>query len=363
MVLRLTGEGWEDFYNGSKAGSWSKESDYIPGRQVIRVDSGAEIKTGGGADYIISGTEFSKGETSFFNQGSINTSDGNDFVLGNTKATFNAIGLQQSGSLVTGVGDDIVIGRADSGTLGNDKTGLQNSGEGINTGAGNDVVYGYAYGNFATGLDNFSEIKTGIGDDQVLGVTQFSSSGAGINNRERGTISTGEGNDTVKGWGRTTGVFNKGIIDLGKGNDLVSASFDQLATGKEAAIRNSGTINLGKGNDTVDALTGSFGKGFDGILNAATGKEVGTINLGEGNDTLLGYGAQNIDGGEGYDTVFLGVNVVERLFNSEEGSDSMDADLNIETLPAFSYGDMNFTNVERLVFNDFAFSIETGLAM
>ncbi|MGL5076537.1 MAG: hypothetical protein ACRDBG_12050, partial [Waterburya sp.] len=57
-------------------------------------------------------------------------------------------------------------------------------------------------------------------------------------------------------------------------------------------IYNDGIIDTGKGNDIVDALTG----GFIGA---------GTTQLGNGADTLKGFGSGFFEGGNGKDTLFF----------------------------------------------------------
>ncbi len=132
------------------------------------------------------------------------------------------------------------------------------------------------------GISNFDgTIATGKGNDNITGSGDF----YGILNFD-GTIETGKGNDNITGnasdeFGR--GIGNNSTIATGNGKDNITGS------GNRIGIENSGTIETGNGRDTVDALTGGFAG--NGMINLGKGKDLirgfgeQTVDGGRGFDT------------------------------------------------------------------------------
>lgn len=120
---------------------------------------------------------------------------------------------QYAGNLEgTDYADSIVVNTAD-------EFGIYNEYSTISTGAGDDSITGVS--NFIGILNlNNSTISTGTGDDSITGT----GSNIGIYNVNNSTISTGAGNDSITGIGSDYGIANVGIIELGDGDDLISAS-------------------------------------------------------------------------------------------------------------------------------------------
>ena len=161
--------------------------------------------------------------------------------------------------------------------------GILNFGK-INTGLGNDVVFGA--GDDLTAPENMAFLSAaGIG-----------SIGSGIINAKTGVINLGYGDDLMVGetWAVNppnggesprAGIVNYGLINTGDGNDHI-CGFSGTTAPANKGIFNDGTIITGIGNDFIDALTG----GFSGT---------GLTDLGLGDDTLVGFGSGRFDGGSG----------------------------------------------------------------
>ena len=161
--------------------------------------------------------------------------------------------------------------------------GILNFGK-INTGLGNDVVFGA--GDDITG-DEIMEFLSAAGIGSI---------GSGIINAKTGIINLGEGDDLMVGetWAVNppnggesprAGIVNYGLINTGDGNDHI-CGFSGTTAPANKGIFNDGTIITGIGNDFIDALTG----GFSGT---------GLTDLGLGDDTLVGFGSGRFDGGSG----------------------------------------------------------------
>ena len=173
--------------------------------------------------------------------------------------------------------------------------GILNFGK-INTGLGNDVVFGA--GDDITG-DEIMEFLSAAGIGSI---------GSGIINAKTGIINLGEGDDLMVGetWAVNppnggesprAGIVNYGLINTGNGNDHI-CGFSGTTEPANKGIFNDGTIITGFGNDFIDALTG----GFSGT---------GLTDLGLGDDILVGFGTGKFDGGGGIsanqkDTLLLG---------------------------------------------------------
>ena len=179
-------------------------------------------------------------------------------------------------------GNDVVTGINDRGT------GVQVDGwVNANTLTGDDSITGWGYDNtevpsprypgiayrLGTGISNKGTINTGDGNNSITGAAN----GTGISNK--GTINTGDGNNSITGAGEAIlGISNtnSGTINTGGGDDSITG----IVTGLYGVggISNSGTINTGGGNDGIIGIGGMF----DGIFN------IGTINTGDGDDFITG---------------------------------------------------------------------------
>ncbi|MDN5108465.1 hypothetical protein PJV93_11740, partial [Aliarcobacter butzleri] len=227
-----------------------------------------------------------------FNNGSVTTGEGNDILR------FASV---NNGKVInTGSGDDRVIFNQDSnvalnlgngnneadfvggfkGTLasaeGNDKVIVNQSAEGsINLGAGNNTI---SVGGVLSG-----SVATGSGDDTLI---------VGQNVQNKSSIDLGDGNNTIS----IGGTF-EGSIVTGTGSDKI------IINGNINGSNNS--ISTGAGNDFVQ---------IHGEINNQFAK----VDLGEGDDGLR-YEPQNwnagnqnaIDGGKGFDTLYLKGNSTE----------------------------------------------------
>lgn len=169
--------------------------------------------------------------------------------------------------------------------------GILNFGK-INTGLGNDVVFGA--GDDITAPENMA----------VLSAAGIGSIGSGVINAKTGMINLGEGDDLLVGetWAVNqpndgesprAGIVNYGLINTGDGNDHI-CGFSGTTAQANKGIFNDGIIDTGDGDDIVDGITG----GFAGS---------GVMNLGDGSDTLIGFGTGTFNAGVGYsDKLLLG---------------------------------------------------------
>ena len=243
--------------------------------------SDSEVDTGSGNDSII-GT--SATEPGIENDGFLNTGVGNDRISG--EGTYGIASTY--GLISTGNGDDLING--DGSTI----YGISLGGGTINGGLGDDTIQGSGGEDGIHTYFGGTEINGDSGSDYIYG------SGArhGIYHFA-GTISGGDGNDTIKGidnndtvllssdsFGTDSGIQNWSVIDGGPGDDLI------IGEGFAVGIDNRGTIYGGDGNDTINALNG----GFEGY---------GHIDLGNGDDTVKGFGSGSFEGGNGTDAILL----------------------------------------------------------
>lgn len=330
MVTNLITTGWETA-NGNVLGRWSDRGDRVNRGDEVKVALEVTVDTLLGDDYIVAGSEFGAVGVAFSNRGTIKTNLGNDSVIGSLKSNFNATGIINAGTIETGKGNDIVSGISFEAK--NLSRGIDNFGT-IKTGKGNDIVSGYARGGNVIGIHNFGTIKTGADEDLILG-SASGTSGNGIRNTNNGKIDTEDGDDLIRGTGSSLGISNFGTIKTGSGNDFVIGNVTGEVQDTTRGVRNSGTIKTEDGSDTVDAFTGGFG---------SLGTVVGTIDLGKGDDLIRGFGEQIVDGDEGFDTAELGIYYDRTLISLGSSFD-------------IQIGDMSFTDVERFVFSDVAYSL------
>ncbi len=262
----------------------------------------------------------------------VNTANNTDVILGVGKNGIDKFpdgdpgetGVSIAGALLMGNGGDAVAG---TGGNGGNAGGL-----GGNGGAGIQV----------TGL-----LDLGNGGDAAVGSSFFSLKGNGGNAvnaggrggdgvlvKDGGQILSGNGSDFLYGnggdgggAGRSGGAGGNGISVKGTGSEINTGNGDDLITGVAggggSAFRFDGEdgfgiynnvgavgcfkpcdpitdngINMGRGDDTLDASFGGFGGG-------------GAVAMGQGDDVVRGFGYQIIDGGQGYDSLYLGDGIFE----------------------------------------------------
>jgi len=230
----------------------------------------------------------------------------------------------------------------------------------VNTGGGNDRLYGEMNdfstqypippfkGSFRIGALLFNILSLGKGNDRLIGSASTSVGAVGVYGIDlelSGGIEAGSGNDEIEGVAHSSSElsdFVAGIIinentsgatiDTGAGNDRVTG----LASGSSALAMNgiwllgpSAAINTGDGNDIIIGISNAVGDpsnhpggivlvetarietgaGNDKVIARATlnGSTVngfvgtGLIDLGAGNDTMEGFGGITAKGGSGQD--------------------------------------------------------------
>ncbi len=192
------------------------------------------------------------GPQSFVNSGVLNLSSGvidmsygNDSIIGES---FYGIRNSEGGRILTGTGHDWLKG---TGFVGINNSGL------IDTGYENDLVNGEGF----VGISNTGAILTGGGQDRIVASGAF-----GVYNL--GILDMGFENDVLIGLGRNEsgiGIWNTGQMNLGGGEDVAKGFSDILGN----SISGGGTLDLGSGNDRLSAFgnqTVNGGFGFDIVL-------------------------------------------------------------------------------------------------
>ncbi len=166
----------------------------------------------------------------------------------------------------------------------------------INSGAGND--------SFRIVSSDGVDIDTGDGDDKVY-----------IRHSSDVRISTGSGNDTIAIDDKSSSV----VINSGDGNDIITSSSGIIDAGKgDDIIHASGIINGGDGNDTIDASGMVYGDDGDDVISGG-----GIVYGGSGSDEINWNGY--ISGGTGNDHISLRSSLAERdniiSFQKGDGND------------------------------------------
>lgn len=296
----------------------------------ILISSQAEIHTGRGDDVIHAKSE----GNAIINDGTISTDEGRDQIIGDvSQNAYSGSGIDNRGTILTGSDNDSITG------IGGGYGIYNNRDAWINTGAGNDTINGS--GKWG-GLINYGTIYTSLGNDAIhakgvilnthiidthTGDDLVRATGTLLNDRvgespdpltdKAGIISLGDGNDQLHA---QDGLRNEGLIDTGRGNDIITLAGssgiqndpgffpnsvagriktgegnDQFINNLADPYRNDGIIDLGPGADTMDTLNQGF-----------TGR--GSIDLGSGNDTWKGFSSGHntsnpYRGGSGTDTL------------------------------------------------------------
>jgi hypothetical protein len=124
----------------------------------------------------------------------------------------------------------------------------------IDAGAGEDFVFGLGEsqgGQQVSGVALVSSrLRLGSGEDMIQGLASGGLINAGVFVDQNSVINAGTGEDSLLGWGLSTGdnsvIRNFGLIKMGRGSDLVDASF--------AGFSGDGLTNLGAGDDHSSVL-------------------------------------------------------------------------------------------------------------
>ncbi|MBD2206202.1 hypothetical protein H6G33_29145 [Calothrix sp. FACHB-1219] len=269
------------------------------------------------------------------NEGTINTNNGLDVIKGSAKANISATAESVSQAIAFARRADAVAITNAFASINIKATaeGIDNSLGHIHTGKNNDTIIGDAEGSvsaiaLATAVAiaeaPISHGVTAFAKAMATSLAKASITATGINN-SRGEISTGDGNDTINATatssaGAFAGTISAAIANAtGENKALAEAlvSATAKATDKAIAINNSGgKIDTGVGDDTIIAkATGSDSYGiFGGSINTGHGNDRifassfgGGVNIdmGAGNDSVKGFGAAQINGGLGWDTLDL----------------------------------------------------------
>lgn len=272
----------------------------------------------------------------------VSTGNGNDEILGSASATIGGgaagtaiatgISLAYGGSIATGDGDDLVSGFAYAADF---SPGPTSSGffSAIATGIGGKALFG----NFERGT-----ITTGTGNDTIIGVSETVSPNLQVSAGIDGVvIDTGTGGDTVTGRVQNvTGLqvlastqsrvgIDESLVTTGSGNDAVIAEINAalIAEGTAAwsnyGIRES-AISTDAGADLVEAkaaysTSGSANFGFSGIVDStiSTGTEDDVVTV-TSEGTLSGVGGRSgafgihnstVSVGDGNDSVTVSLSV------------------------------------------------------
>ena len=219
-------------------------------------------------------------------------------------ALTNAAYLQQSPNPNSGPGAVVNMGAGDDSLIVSNigapgLTGVEISDGRINFGSGNDLLAAKASGYsmyFSTSSTFDREVVAmGDGDDQIRaenvpGADDYYSGAIFINGTA--VVSCGSGNDIVTGTTQSTeqaGLFIKGTLDMGEGDDIIAGS---------RIYSEGGRIFTGPGDDLVEAP-----------YSANTGK----VDMGSGIDKLvLAAGAWEFEDMEGY----FRISAPNRSFNA-----------------------------------------------
>ena len=239
------------------------------------------------------------------------------FAFGVTQMTADANNVDPAlgtGLLDAGDGDDVLEGIAEAEGA-TDVAAFGLLFEKAQGGSGSDALTGSALA-LSHDVALAFGIAVGLGDDVFL---KRNSLGAGYGlGAEAGSLNTSKGDDTLvadavahgENTAKAFGIDGaNGFIDLGNGADTVTAESEAEVTNPhgvaEAFGIYAGTLLTGEGKDRVSARSNGFligqahivldgGQGLGGYVH---------INLGSKDDVLLGFGAADVNGGDGHDTL------------------------------------------------------------
>jgi hypothetical protein len=159
----------------------------------------------------------------------------------------------------------------------------------MDTGDCNNTIAGFSEVESGEGLQNYTTIYTGNGNDTINAAGKLS----GI--RNEGTINTANDRDSISSVGN---VSNRGLVFLGDGNDSIAASIVSELGLPNRALENFIAIDTGHGDDTITSTGVIYNKGVintgnDNDIITGTGTEYGIynnggrINTGNGNDSFI----------------------------------------------------------------------------
>ena len=239
----------------------------------------------------------------------LNMGNGNDVIFGTGGNGIESIsvfldgasggdGIRSRGIIITGNGSDISLGI--NGNLGPIIRGQGGDGYDATSNIFNDGSNGGDGGNGVRNLSS-GKIQTGNGSDVLAGTGgaggdggnarsgvsgdrdggDGGDGGSGIRNDSEGIIETGNSDDLIIGIG---GIGGAGGI---KGNNYANSEDGKTGT-QGFGIYNDGLINLGRGNDVIEATIGGFGGS-------------GEVGMGQGDDVVRGFGSGIFSGNQGFD--------------------------------------------------------------
>ncbi|QYX30180.1 hypothetical protein [Sphaerospermopsis torques-reginae] len=342
------------------------------------------------------------------NEGIINTGKGTDRIVGIATANLYVTATTVSQAIAKTANTAAITNAFASIQFAAIANGIDNSSGKINTGDGNDRIYGIAkasiaaitkaYANASAILDTVtpapkSANPTAFAKATATSLVQANIIVRGINNT-KGIINTGKGNDYISARATSSastfaGTYadtlasatsesqalaeavanafakaedqaiainnNRGTIFTGNGSDHIEAIAE--AGDKAIAIDNNrGEIITGNGNDTIIAkATGSesygifggniyMGNGNDSLKASNFGSGV-NINMGNGRDFVQGFGNAKIDGGAGFDILSFGAYKIED-FNISLGANNNQVILTLDgiTMITTNFEQFNFDN-------------------
>jgi Ca2+-binding RTX toxin-like protein len=176
----------------------------------------------------------------------------------------------------------------------------------IQLGAGNDVIN-------SGHLQNGDSIDMGTGDDSVSAMFTGTWGTPTIGSANLVKLDGGAGTDTIS-FEEGTPAANT-VLSLTTAN---ATNFENLTGGSNAETLNGdGNANVLKGKGGADTLNGNGG---NDTLDAGSGTTNDNLYGGAGNDTLIGNGGDNIlDGGTGADTITSGAGSDTIVIRSGDG--------------------------------------------
>ena len=292
---------------------------YLGEGSVLNTGNGADMVAGTGANGIDDPVVFGlglpggNGGDGIRNRGSILTGNGSDLAVG-LNGQLGPIIRGQGGDGADATSSSSLFNANDGRNGGNGGAGIRNLNTGsIRTGNGSDLLVGLG-GEGGDGGNGWY----GVGGSNRNG-GNGGDGGDGLRN-EGGRIETGNGDDVIIGIGGAAGaagaagnagsagtpgrqgfgVYNSGIIDMGRGDDVLDAG--------SGGFGGNGTVKMGFGDDVVKGFgSGTFvaDKGFDRLLlnsgtyNVVTGSASGSFNISNGampGVTMVVSGFESLNG-------------------------------------------------------------------
>ena len=197
------------------------------------------------------------------------------------------LSLKSLGAWTLGGNDEIIGERRQDDSI----AGIEISKARLVTGSGADLVDGKSSRSVGIRLTT-SNIVTESGDDTVTGTSYLSAFGAtpsvGIYMDSNSKIDTGDGNDTVLGRGEVEeGIYigaNCEIL-MGDGNDLLIGETGEGLWG----IYNDGIVSMGKGDDSIKGIARGLFNGDDGIDAYYLPNGVYKFNAAQAGQILIGF--------------------------------------------------------------------------